>query len=78
MTRHERERRNKDRRRDRQQLVHAAGCVLRECASKWYLDDYIRLDPECALTPGTRIPRSLRRVFGFRVQPAQPRATPPP
>lgn len=57
------------RKRDRHNLVHAAGCVFPTCCSKWFRHDDIRLDPTCALAKGVRVPRSLRRIFGFRVAP---------
>lgn len=54
------------RKRERWFLVHQAGCV---CCESPFLDEEIRTDPEFALVQGTRVPRSMRSVFGFRVAP---------
>lgn len=59
----------RSRRRDRKELVHAAGCMYRgvgPCASISAIED-----SECRslIEPGVRIPRSLRKkYFGGRVR----------
>lgn len=49
---------------ERRELVHAAGCVHRGCASKWFLDmpEWLK-DPELGFDPTVRVPRSLRPFF---------------
>ena len=59
----------RQRRTERQSLVHGAGCVIKDCASHWYEDERIRLAETCELPSGVKVPRSLRKIFGFRVAP---------
>lgn len=59
---------SREARSERKQLVHAAGCVIENCCSKWYLGSpEWASDPE--LTPSRRIavPRSLRPILGSHI-----------
>lgn len=49
-------------------MVHAAGCVLRDCACVQLCFDIYDVVPD-AIELGVRIPRSLRRHWGLEAKP---------
>lgn len=59
MTRREKKRRARNRRRMRRDLVHATGCALYNCCTKIAFDEIDMVNEACA--EGVRIPRSLVR-----------------
>jgi hypothetical protein len=53
---------------ERQQLVHAAGCVNPHCSSKWFMENpEWAKDPELAPTRRVSVPRSIRPILGSHV-----------
>jgi len=60
--------RGREARSERRQLVHAAGCVIPDCCSKWYLGSpEWANDPEFAPSRRVAVPRSLRPILGRHI-----------
>lgn len=66
MTNAELRRGARERRRKRKDLVHAAGCVYDNCCVREAVFNDFSIVTE-AIVLGTRIPRSVRRAWAWRI-----------